>query len=210
MGKVFLCALLWAAAAAAVVQCVRRWRSGADQMWSAKWKALAGALIVAAFPVMATARLLPPGAQLVFEDAGGLLAVGSVCAMGAGWAAAHRSEAQTRAVRSGLGLPVEKRLWSPWVLMGLWSIAGFPFTLAAVLVAGRYVEAYSAPAADGTWAEARMVGWLSVLGIGGFVAIGMLHGLIQHQRRTREQQRVREAEQHYLATTHCARDGGAA
>ncbi|MFF5639651.1 hypothetical protein [Streptomyces sp. NPDC012825] len=114
--------------------------------------------------------------------------------------AAYRSEAQTRAVRNGLGLPVEKRLWSPWVLMGLWSIAGFPSTLAAVLLAVRCVEAHSAPAADGTWAEARMIGWLFVLGIGLFVVVGMLHGLIQHQRRTREQRRVREAKQHYLTT----------
>ncbi|MEV7296676.1 hypothetical protein AB0N79_34405 [Streptomyces microflavus] len=39
---------------------------------------------------------------------------------------------------------------------------------------------------------------LLVLTIGSFIAAGLLHGLIQHQRRAREQRRVRTADQQYL------------
>ncbi|MEU7154639.1 hypothetical protein AB0B15_42540 [Streptomyces sp. NPDC045456] len=61
-------------------------------------------------------------------------------------------------------------------------------------------DARSDPAAGGTWAEADTVAWLSVLAIAAFVAIGALHGLLQHRRRTREQRRVRHADQQYLTT----------
>ncbi|MGW9453984.1 hypothetical protein [Streptomyces sp. NPDC055632] len=54
--------------------------------------------------------------------------------------------------------------------------------------------------ADGTWAEAPVIGRLSVLSMAAFVVIVMLHGLVQHRRRTRERQRVRDADQQYLAT----------
>ncbi|MFF5639640.1 hypothetical protein [Streptomyces sp. NPDC012825] len=200
MGAVVWCVVLWAGAVAVTVRCVKQWRSGADQVWSSKWKALAGALAVTAFPVMATARTVPDGVQSFFEGLAGLLLVGSASSVAAGWVAARRSDAQTRAVRGGLGLPVERSLWSPWVLTGLWSAAGIPFTVAEVLVVGRYVEAHSAPAADGTWAEASVIGWLSVLSVAIFVVIGMLHGFLQRRRRAREQQRVRNADQQYLAT----------
>ncbi|MET8768435.1 hypothetical protein [Streptomyces sp. NPDC004658] len=198
MGAVVLCAVFWAGAAAAVVRCVNQWRRGADQVWSSKWKALAGALIVTAFPVMATARLTSPDAQFFLEDLAGLLVVGSAVSVVAGWVAAHRSDAQARAVRDGLGLPVERRLWSPWVLLGVWSAAGIPITLVELAVTTRYIEAHSEPAADGTWAEAGMVAWLSVLTIAAFVVGGVLHGLVQHRRRVREHERVRQVEQQYL------------
>ncbi|MFK8851383.1 hypothetical protein [Streptomyces sp. Ac-502] len=200
MGAVVLCAVFWAGAAAAVVRCVKQWCSGADRVWSSKWKALAGALIVTAFPVMATARLVPPDAQPVLVDLAGLLVVGSAGSVAAGWVAARRSDAQARAVRSGLGLPVERRLWSPWVPMALWSAAGIPFTVAEVLLTTQYIEAHAEPAADGTWAEADAIAWLCVLTIAAFVVIGALHGLVQHRRRAREQRRVRNAEQQYLIT----------
>ncbi|MFK8845183.1 hypothetical protein [Streptomyces sp. Ac-502] len=77
MGAVMLCAAFWAGASVAVLRCVKQWRSGLDQVWSSKWKALAGALIVAAFPVMATARLVSPGARFLLEDLAGALVVGS-------------------------------------------------------------------------------------------------------------------------------------
>ncbi|MFE9374735.1 hypothetical protein ACFYM2_33885 [Streptomyces sp. NPDC006711] len=199
MGAMVLCAVFWAGAAAAVIRCVQQWRSGADRVWSSKWKTLAGALVVTAFPVMATARVVSPDAPFLM-DLAGLLVLGSAGSLVAGWVAARRSNAQARAMRSGLGLPVERRLWSPWVLSGLWSAAGIPFTAAAVVITTRYIEAHSEPAADGTWAEADMVAWLAVLTIAAFVVIGTLHGLLQHRRRTREQQRVRHAEQQYLTT----------
>ncbi|MFE9123724.1 hypothetical protein [Streptomyces sp. NPDC007172] len=201
MGAVVLCAVFWAAAVAAVMRCVQQWRSGADRVWSSKWKALAGALVVTAFPVMATARLVSPDAQFLLMDLAGLLILGSVGSLVAGWVAARRSDAQARVMRSGLGLPAERRLWSPWVLAGLWSAVGIPFTAAAVVITTWYVEARSEPAADGTRAEADMVAWLSILTIAAFVVIGALHGLLQHRRRTREQQRVRRAEQQYLITS---------
>lgn len=201
MGAVVLCAVLWAGAAVAVMRCVKEWRSGADQLWSSKWKALAGALVVTAFPVMATARLLSPDAQFYLEDLAGLLVLGSAGSMVAGWVAARRSDAQARAVRSGLGLPIERRLWSPWVLVGLWSAAGIPFTIAEVVITARYIEAHSpGPAADGTWAEANTIAWLLILTTTAFVVGGVLHGLVQHRRRTREQRRVRNADQQYLIT----------
>lgn len=200
MGAVVLCTVFWAGAALAVMQCVKKWRSGPDQVWSAKWKALAGALIVTAFPVMATARLLPPDTRSFLEALAGVLVLGSAGSMVAGWVAARRSAAQTRAVRSQLGLPVVRKLWSPWALVGLWSAAGIPFSVAAVVVTGRYVEAHSEPAADGTWAEAGTIAWLSVLTIAAFVVGGLLHGLVQHRRHTQEQRRVRNAEQQYLTT----------
>src|SRR4051794_16046597 len=200
MGAVVLCAVFWMAAAAALVRCVKKWRSGADRVWSSKWNALAGALAVTAFPVMATARLVSPDAQFLLMDLAGLLVLGSVGSMVAGWVAARRSDAQARAARSGLGLPVERRPWSPWVLVGLWSAAGIPFTAAEVLIATKYIEARSEPAADGTWAEADTVAWLAVLTIAAFVVIGALHGLVQHRRRAREQRHVRHAEQQYLIT----------
>lgn len=114
--------------------------------------------------------------------------------------AARQSDAQTRAVRSGLGLPVERRLWSPWVPMASWSAAGIPFTATEVLIATKCVKAHAEPAADGTWAEADTIAWLCVLTIAAFVVIGALHGLVQHRRRAREQRRVRNAEQQYLIT----------
>ncbi|MFD3779961.1 hypothetical protein [Streptomyces sp. NPDC058612] len=201
MGAVVLCAVFWLIAAVAVMRCVKEWRSGADQVWSSKWKALAGALIVTAFPVMGTARLVSPDAQFFLEDFAGLLVLGSAGSMVAGWVAARRSDAQARAVRSGLGLPVERRLWSPWVLVCLWSAAGIPFSVAVVVITARYIEAHSpGPAADGTWAEADMIAWLSVLTIAAFVVTGFLHGLVQHRRRAREQRRVRDAERQYLIT----------
>ncbi|MFE9539749.1 hypothetical protein [Streptomyces sp. NPDC006691] len=201
MGAVVLCAVFWAAAVAAVMRCVQQWRSGADRVWSSKWKALAGALVVTAFPVMATARLVSPDAQFLLMDLAGLLILGSVGSLVAGWVAARRSDAQARVMRSGLGLPAKRRLWSPWVLAGLWSAVGIPFTAAAVVITTWYVEARSEPAADGTRAEADMVAWLSILTIAAVVVIGALHGLLQHRRRTREQQRVRRAEQQYLITS---------
>lgn len=200
MGAVVLCAVLWAAAVVAFMRCVKQWRSGADGVWSAKWQALAGALVVTAFPVMASARLVSPEARFILEGVGGVLVVGAAGSVLAGWVAGCRSDAQMRAVRGGLGLPVERRLWSPWVLAAVWSAAGVPFTVVEVLLTIRYVEARSAPAADGTWAEADLIAWLAVLTIAAFVVAGMLHGLVQHRRRVREQRRVREAEQQYLLT----------
>ncbi|MEU9418379.1 hypothetical protein [Streptomyces sp. NPDC048272] len=201
MGAVVWCAVFWAVAAWAVMRCIKEWRSGADQVWSAKWKALAGALIVTAFPVLATARLVSPDARFLVEDFAGLLVLGSAGSMVAGWVAARRSDAQARAVRSGLGLPIERRLWSPWVLVGLWSAAGIPFTAAEVVITTGYIEAHSpGPAADGTWAEAETIAWLAVLTIAAFVVAGMLHGHVQHRRRTREQRRVRNADRRYLIT----------
>ncbi|MFF8513217.1 hypothetical protein ACF064_34695 [Streptomyces sp. NPDC015492] len=147
-----------------------------------------------------TAWAVPDGAQSFCEGLAGLLLGGFAGSVAAGWVAARHSDAQTRAARSGLGLLFERSLWSPWVLAGLWSAAGIPFTVVDVLVVGKYFEAYSAPAADGTWAEAPVPGWLSVLSMAAFVVVGMLHGLLQHRRRAREQQRVRNAEQQYLAT----------
>nr|WSX54157.1 hypothetical protein OG409_37755 [Streptomyces sp. NBC_00974] len=199
MGAVVLCAVLWAGAALAVMRCVKEWRSGADQVWSSKWKALAGALIVTAFPVMATARLVSPDAQFFLEDFAGLLVLGSAGSMVVGWVAARRSDDQARAVRSGLGLPTERRLWSPWVLVGLWSAAGIPFTVAEVVITTRYIEAHSpGPAADGT--EADTIAWLSVLTIAAFVVVGVLHGLVQYRRRAQEQRRARNADRQYLIT----------
>ncbi|MFK8845182.1 hypothetical protein [Streptomyces sp. Ac-502] len=69
-----------------------------------------------------------------------------------------------------------------------------------MVIATGYIEARSEPAADGTWAEADTVAWLSVLTIVAFVVIGALHGLVQHRRRAREQRRVRHADQQYLST----------
>ncbi|OEJ22503.1 hypothetical protein [Streptomyces subrutilus] len=201
MGAVVLCAVFWAGAAGAVMRCVKEWRSGADQMWSSKWKVLAGALIVTAFPVMATARLAPSDARFFLEDFVRLLVLGSAGSVVAGWVASRRSDAQARALRRGLGLAIERRLWSPWVLVGLWSAAGVPFTVVEVVITIRYIEAHSpGPAADGTWAEADTIAWLSVLTIAVFVVVGVLHGLVQHRRRARGQRRVRNADQQYLIT----------
>ncbi|MGI5485049.1 hypothetical protein [Streptomyces lavendofoliae] len=198
MGTVVLCAVLWAGAAMAGVHCAKRWRSGPDQVWLSKWKALAVALVVTAYSVMATGRLVPPAAGVFLEVLAGLLFLGSAGSAGAGWVAARRSAAQTRVVRGGLGLPVERELWSPWVVGVLWSAAGFAVTAVEVVVIAWYVEAHSGPTADGTWNEAKMLAWLSVLTLTVFVVVGCLHGFVQHRRRVREQQRVRHAEQHYL------------
>ncbi|MFH8411174.1 hypothetical protein ACH4FX_41355 [Streptomyces sp. NPDC018019] len=200
MGAVVLCAVFWAGATAAVMRCVKQWRSGLDQVWSSKWKALAGTLIVAVFPVMATARLVSPGVRFLLEDLAWALVLGSAGSMAAGWVAARRSDAQARAVRRGLGLAVERRLWSPWVLVGLWSATGIPFTAAVAVITIEYIEARSEPLADGTWAEADTIAWLSILTIVACVAIGALHGLLQHRRRVREQRRVRHADRQYLTT----------
>lgn len=48
-----------------------------DQLLSSKWKALAGGLVVTAFPVMATARLAWPDPQFFLEDLAELLLLGS-------------------------------------------------------------------------------------------------------------------------------------
>ncbi|MFJ4910755.1 hypothetical protein ACIQCR_35080 [Streptomyces sp. NPDC093249] len=55
-----------------------------------------------------------------------------------------------------------------------------------MIIAVRYVEARSKPAADGTRAEAGTIAWLSVLAITVFVVIGKLHGLVQNRRRARD------------------------
>ncbi|MEV8606157.1 hypothetical protein AB0465_40555 [Streptomyces griseoviridis] len=165
-----------------------------------KWKALAGALVVMAYAVLATARRLPSTVQLLLEDFAVLL-VGSAGSVVAGWVAARRGHAQARAVRSQLGLPVERGLWSPWVLVGLWSAAVIPFMMAEVLIVSRYIGAHSEPEADGSWAQADAVAWLMVLTVVAFVVGGGLHGLVQQRRRTREQQHVRSADQQFLTAS---------
>ncbi|MER6391612.1 hypothetical protein ACFXEL_38140 [Streptomyces sp. NPDC059382] len=90
-----------------------------------------------------------------------------------------------------------------------------------MFITTRCIEAQSpGPAADGTWAGAgppwesrpvartdaiaavlgRSIAWLAVLTIAAFVVAGMLNGLVQHRCRTREQRRVRNADQRYLIT----------
>ncbi|WP_206506669.1 hypothetical protein [Streptomyces chrestomyceticus] len=69
-----------------------------------------------------------------------------------------------------------------------------------MVIATGYIEARSEPAADGIWAEADTIAWLSVLTVVAFVATGALHGLFQHRRRARGQRRVRHAGQQYLST----------
>ncbi|MFD3775135.1 hypothetical protein [Streptomyces sp. NPDC058612] len=86
-------------------------------------------------------------------------------------------------------------------MVGLWSAAGIPFTVAEVFITSANIEAHSpGPAADGTWAEADTIAWCAVLTIAAFVIGGMLHGLVQYRRRTREQRRVRDADLQYLMT----------
>lgn len=198
MGTVVLCTALWAGAVLAVTGCVRRWRAGADQVWSAKWKALAGALAVTAFPTVMTARFVPHGAQVLLEGAVGMLLLGSAGSVVAGWVASRRSQAQARAVRKGLGLPIERKLWDPVTVVFLWLAAAVPSVAAVAVVAAWFVEAHSAPGTGGARAGVEAITSLLVLTIGGFIAAGLLHGLIQHQRRAREQRRVRAADQQYL------------
>ncbi|MFE4874158.1 hypothetical protein [Streptomyces sp. NPDC056682] len=82
----------------------------------------------------------------------------------------------------------------------MWSTAGIPFSFAEVVIVTRYIEAHSEPAADGTWAQAGTVAWLTVGTIVAFVIVGVLHGMVQPRRRAREQRRVRSAEEQYLIT----------
>lgn len=112
--------------------------------------------------------------------------------------ASHRSQAQARAVRQGLGLPIERKLWDPMTIVSLWLAAAIPAVAAVALIAAWFMEAHSTPGTGGTRAGAEAITSLLVLTIGGFIAAGLLHGLIQHQRRAREQLRVRQADQQYL------------
>ncbi|MFF7273859.1 hypothetical protein [Streptomyces cyaneofuscatus] len=66
------------------------------------------------------------------------------------------------------------------------------------LVAARFVEAYYEPGTAGARAGAEVITSLLVMALGGCIAAGLLHGLIQHQRRAREQRRVRSADEQYL------------
>ncbi|MFE9016689.1 hypothetical protein [Streptomyces cyaneofuscatus] len=202
MEIVVLCAAFWAGAAKAVAGCVRRWRLGADQVWSAKWQALAGALAVTALSVAMTAWLVPPGARVLLEGAVLMLLVGSAGSVVAGWVASHRSQAQAWAVRQGLGLPIERKLWDPMTIVSLWLAAAIPAVAAVALIAAWFVEAHSAPGTGGARAGVEAITSLLVLTIGGFIAAGLLHGLIQHQRRAREQHRIRTADQQYLNDPH--------
>ncbi|CAM5236527.1 putative protein OS=Streptomyces microflavus OX=1919 GN=Smic_83200 PE=4 SV=1 [Streptomyces microflavus] len=167
-------------------------------MWSAKWKALAGALAVTALPAVMTARFVPHGAQVLLEGAVWMLLMASACSVLAGWVASHRSQAQARAVRQGLGLPIERKLWDPLTIVLLWLAAATLSVAAVAVVAARFVEAHYAPGTAGARAGTEAITSLLALTTGGFIAAGLLHALIQHQRRAREQRRVRTVDQQYL------------
>lgn len=186
-----ICAAFWAGVAWSARRCRRIWRR--DQLpWERRWEALSAALgaatIAAMLTLVAQTRFELPALTVLFSVVATLLGVGAVGCDLARRIALRRSLDQTRRIRADLGLPVERNLRSPWLMVGLWTGAGLLGAVGAVLVISSAVTAL-------TKAESERIALIGMWAMGLCVAAGVLHGLLQYARIGREQRRVRGAEQ---------------
>ncbi|MBK3584695.1 hypothetical protein JHN49_13510 [Streptomyces sp. MBT57] len=102
-----------------------------------------------------------------------MLLLGSAASVVAGWAASRRSQAQAQAVRKGIELTIERKLWDPVTVVILWLAAAAPSVAAVAVVAAWFVEAHSAPGTGGARAGVEAITLLLVLTIGSFIAAGL-------------------------------------
>ncbi|MEU3778373.1 hypothetical protein AB0F11_35265 [Streptomyces sp. NPDC032472] len=188
MKAVVLYTLLWAATAGVTWRCRRTWRRGADQLWPAKWDALAGTLLMLAFSTVMTLQPLDVAPVITISLALVLL-MGAAASAIAKPVSARRADSATRAMRSGLGLPVERRMWRPATIGVLWCTGAF-------LLLNVWFFAVSITKPGPEMDPSIDHGFVISFGV---IVLGLLHAGFQQVRVGREQRRVRDAEHDYLA-----------
>ncbi|MFE2850129.1 hypothetical protein ACFXJO_03230 [Streptomyces lavendulae] len=188
MKAVLLYTLLWAVTAGVIWRCWRIWSRGADQLWPAKWGALSGTLLMFTFSMVMTLQPLRVAPVITIGLALVLLMAALASAV-AKPVSARRAGAATRAMRGGLGLPVERRMWRPATIGILW------WTGALLLLAVWFLSVSVDKQGPETGRSADQ-GMTIAFGV--FV-LGLVHAGVQEARVFREQRRVRDAEHNYLA-----------
>ncbi|MFD5423178.1 hypothetical protein ACFWJT_34825 [Streptomyces sp. NPDC127069] len=188
MKAVVLCSLLWAVTAGVIWRCWRVWSRGADQLWPAKWGALSGTLLMLTFSMVMTLHPLNVAPVITFSVALVLL-MAAVASAVAKPVAARRSVAATRAMRGGLGLPVERRLLRPATVGVLWGTG-------VILLLAVWFFTVSIHKQGPEMGRSADQGMTIAFGV---VVLGVVHTGVQEARVRREQRRVRDDEQAYLA-----------
>ncbi|WP_438289596.1 hypothetical protein [Streptomyces sp. HUAS TT7] len=124
MRAVLVYTVLWSGTAAITWRCWTKWRRGADRLWAERWGVLSWTLFLLAFAVLMTLALFDATSLLTGVLSVPLLLASGACQIAKG-GAARRADAATRAMCTGLGLPVARRLWSPTAVGALWFGAAF-------------------------------------------------------------------------------------
>ncbi|MFD7026553.1 hypothetical protein ACFWAR_00760 [Streptomyces sp. NPDC059917] len=188
MKAVALYTILWAVTAGVAWRCWRRWRQGADQLWPAKWGALSVTLLTLAFSMALTLHPLGVAPAVTISLVTVLLG-GAAASMIATHVSVRRADAATRAMRTGLGLPVERRMWRPATIGILWCTGAFLLLMVWVLsISFDEQRLEREQAFNAGLAIAFCV-----------IVVGLVHAGVQKTRISREQQRVRDAEVAYLS-----------
>lgn len=193
VGLFVVCGVIWVVAGWVAVRCGRIWRRGADQLWAPRWEALSTTLWVMAFAVIATILLQLPIAPLFLAVVALLLTLGALAAAVARSVAVRRSEAQTRAMREGLGLATAKKLRHPVTVAMWWTMPSCAATVVWMVAAS--MKARSPVTVDGMDAAFGEAMVLAYVGTG----LGCVHAVIQWVRRERDQLRVRTTDAELLA-----------
>ncbi|MBT2453197.1 hypothetical protein J7F03_40560 [Streptomyces sp. ISL-43] len=188
MKAVVLYTLLWAITAAVTWRCWTKWRRSADQLWPTKWDALSWALLLLGLSTGATLQLLNV-APAITNSVVLILLVAAAASTIAKPISTRRADGATRAMRSGLGLPVERRMWRPATIGALWCMGAF-------LLFSVWFFAVSGDKRQPEMDQSRDTGFMIAFGV---VVLGLVHAGVQEARVGREQRRVRAAEHDYLA-----------
>lgn len=190
---------LWALTAAASRGCWTVWRRGSDRLWAARWGSLAWTLLIGDLAVTTTLAAFDAAPLWTGTVALTLLLAAAACAV-AKPIATRRADTATRALRSGLGLPLARPLRRPTTLALWWLAAGGVSMTAWLLIVVAQPDhdaTHAAPsAAPGSTLPHGYVATGAVLTV-----LGLAHCAIQEERIRREQRRVRAAEQLYLNHT---------
>ncbi|GAA4120040.1 hypothetical protein [Streptomyces hundungensis] len=189
----------WGLTAALAWRCLKKWRRGADQLRAEQWDALALTLLVMTLPVIGTLGLLDAAPALTASLSGTLLLGSGGCHV-AKSVSTRRADTAARAIRTGLGLPVARRLLRTTTVAALWFTAAVGTMLVWMAVAVvRDLGQRQQMTADEHQVTIETTVNHAVAATLAVIALGVVHCLIQEIRRGREQRRVRAAEQHYLA-----------
>ncbi|MEV5568187.1 hypothetical protein AB0L54_35835 [Streptomyces sp. NPDC052196] len=198
-GMVLYVLAFWALTGALAWRCWKKWRRGADQLRADQWDALAVTLLVMPLPVIGTLGLLDAPTVITVLLCGSLFLGTGACHV-AKSLSTRRADEATRTMRTGLGLPVARRLVRTTTVAAWWLTAAVLTMIGwmgAAVVSGlghreQMTEAERQLTAAQTVDQAAGAGFV-------VVAAGVVHCVIQQIRRDREERRVRADEQRYLA-----------